>query len=58
MSYCPVVVQFGLEFLILAIDLYSFSVKKYGISEIFLPEFIIAVILEELNKENKRLSYE
>ena len=48
MCCCSVAVQFGIQFFILAVHFDSFGVKQYGIAEIFLSKFIIALILEEL----------
>ena len=44
----PVVVQFGIQFVILAIHFNSFSVEVNGLAEIFLSVFVIALILVTL----------
>ncbi len=43
-SCCSVAVQFGIQFVILAVHLKSFSVEVYGVEKFFLFIFFVAFL--------------
>ena len=52
MCNCPVVVQFGLQFFLIAVHFNSFSVKMNSIDEISFLEGLITLIPINISKEN------
>ena len=42
----PVSIKIGFQFVILAVYFNPFSIEVNGVAEIFLSEFVVAVILE------------
>ncbi len=43
-SCCPVAVQFGIQVVILAVHLKSFSVEAYGVEKFFIFIFFVAFL--------------